>query len=214
MNIFLLGLKITDPAQIDEQTINILAETLPSNDRRVNTKVQLLQNKDHYVGKLLQQLQKNESVLAIGPTRSTVDGVLQMQPMLVVSKDNFDDLLAINLFIAAGGLGPKADEVELSDTTVTNRSLAWQAENSETCWFKLTAWAELSKQLSDLAPGTPTIAVGKVSTSEKDDKSYLNYTLDKILYLPKSSKPAPKKAADPEKGKVAAAAIGSIDFSL
>jgi len=56
--------------------------------------------------------------------------------------------------------------------------------------------------------------VGKVSTSEKDDKSYLNYTLDKILYLPKSSKPAPKKAADPEKGKVAAAAIGSIDFSL
>jgi len=68
--------------------------------------------------------------------------------------------------------------------------------------------------LSDLAPGTPTIAVGKVSTSEKDDKSYLNYTLDKILYLPKSSKPAPKKAADPEKGKVAAAAIGSIDFSL
>jgi len=214
MNIFLLGLKITDPAQIDEQTINVLAEALPSNDRRVNTKVQLLQNKDHYVGKLLQQLQKNESVLAIGPTRSTVDGVLQMQPMLVVSKDNFDDLLAINLFIAAGGLGPKADEVELSDTTVTNRSLAWQTENSETCWFKLTAWAELSKQLSDLAPGTPTIAVGKVSTSEKDDKSYLNYTLDKILYLPKSSKPAPKKAADPEKGKVAAAAIGSIDFSL
>ena len=214
MNIFLLGLKITDLAQTDEQTINVLAEALPSNDRRVNTKVQLLQNKDHYVGKLLQQLQKNESVLAIGPTRSTVDGVLQMQPMLVVSKDNFDDLLAINLFIAAGGLGPKADEVELSDTTVTNRSLAWQTENSETCWFKLTAWAELSKQLSDLAPGTPTIAVGKVSTSEKDDKSYLNYTLDKILYLPKSSKPAPKKAADPEKGKVAAAAIGSIDFSL
>ena len=211
MNIFLLGLKITDLAQTDEQTINVLAEALPSNDRRVNTKVQLLQNN---VGKLLQQLQKNESVLAVGPTRSTVDGVLQMQPMLVVSKDNFDDLLAINLFIAAGGLGPKADEVELSDTTVTNRSLAWQAENSETCWFKLTAWAELSKQLSDLAPGTPTIAVGKVSTSEKDDKSYLNYTLDKILYLPKSSKPAPKKAADPEKGKVAAAAIGSIDFSL
>jgi len=77
MNIFLLGLKITDPAQIDEQTINVLAEALPSNDRRVNTKVQLLQNKDHYVGKLLQQLQKNESVLAIVPTRSIVELVNQ-----------------------------------------------------------------------------------------------------------------------------------------
>ncbi|NBW13596.1 MAG: hypothetical protein EBR82_36885 [Caulobacteraceae bacterium] len=214
MNIFLLGLKITDTAQDNEGVINVLADALPSNDKRVSTKVQLIQDKNHYVGKLLQQLSKNDSVLAIGPTRATVDGVLQMQPMLVISKDNFDDLLAINLFIAAGGLGPKADEVELSDTTVTNRSLAWQADNAETCWFKLTAWAELSKQLSDLAPGTPTIAVGKVSTSEKDDKNYLNYTLDKILYLPKSSKSAPKKAVDPEKGKIAAAAIGSIDFSL
>ena len=78
----------------------------------------------------------------------------------------------------------------------------------------MTAWGELSKQLAELAPGTPTIAVGKVSTSEKDDRNYLNYTVDKILYLPKSSKQTPKKAVDPEKGKVAAAAIGSIDFSL
>jgi hypothetical protein len=69
-------------------------------------------------------------------------------------------------------------------------------------------------QLADLAPGTPTIGVGKVSTSEKDDKSYLNYNLDKVLYLPKTSRKAPTKAADPEKGKVAAAALGSIDFSL
>lgn len=214
MNVFLLGLSIKETAQDNSGVINVLAEALPSNDRRISTKVQLIQDKDHYVGKLLMQLNKSDSVLAIGPTRATIDGVLQMQPMLVVSKENFDDLLAINLFVAAGGLGPKADEVELSDTTVTNRSLAWQSEKSETCWFKLTAWAELSKQLSDLAPGTPTIAVGKVSTSEKDDKNYLNYTLDKVLYLPKTSKSAPKKAADPEKGKVAAAAIGSIDFSL
>ena len=49
---------------------------------------------------------------------------------------------------------------------------------------------------------------------DEDDKNYLNYTLDKILYLPKSSKSAPKKAVDAEKGKIAAAAIGSIDFSL
>lgn len=137
-----------------------------------------------------------------------------MQPMLVVTQENFEDLLAVNLFIAAGGLGPKVDEVELNDTTVTNRSLAWQTEEKETAWFKLTAWAELSTQLADLAPGTPTIAVGKVSTSEKDEKYYLNYIIDKILYLPKTNKAAPKKAADPEKGTVAAAAIGSIDFSL
>lgn len=215
MNVFILGLRVTETAQEDEGTLNVLTESLPSNDRRVATKVQLLQNKDHYVGKLLNNLKKDDTVLAIGPTRPTPDGWLQMQPMLVVSQEtNFDDLLAINLFVATGGLGPKADEIELSDTTVTNRSLAWQTDNAETAWFKLTAWGELSKQLSELAPGTPTIAVGRVSTSEKDEKSYLNYNIEKVLYLPKTSKTAPKKAADPEKGKVAAAALGSIDFSL
>jgi hypothetical protein len=56
--------------------------------------------------------------------------------------------------------------------------------------------------------------VGKVSSSTKDEKTFLNYTVDRILYLPKSTRSAPKKAADPEKGKVAAAALGSIDFSL
>jgi hypothetical protein len=214
MNVFLLGLRVTASAQEDEGVLNVLTESLPSSDKRVKTKVQLLQQKDHYVGKLLGDLKEEQTVLAIGPTRPTPDGILQMQPILVVTKDNFEDLLAVNLFLATGGLGPKAEEVELSDTTVTNRSLAWQTENSETAWFKLTAWGELSKQLSDLAPGTPTIAVGKVSTSEKDEKFYLNYNVDKILYLPKSNKTAPKKAADPEKGKVAAAALGSIDFSL
>lgn len=214
MNVFLLGLRITAKAQEDEDILNVLAEALPSNEKRVATKVQLLQNKNHYVGKLLNNLEEGQTVLAIGPTRPTPDGVLQMQPMLVVGESNFDDLLAINLFMATGGLGPKADEVELTDTTVTNRSLAWSTEDKETAWFKLTAWGELSKQLSELAPGTPTIAVGKVSTSEKDEKSYLNYNVDRILYLPKSSKGTPKKAADPEKGKVTAAAIGSIDFSL
>lgn len=214
MNVFLLGLRVTAEAQENEGVLNVLAESLPSNDKRVPTKVQLLQQKSHYVGKLLKDLKEDQTLLAVGPTRPTPDGVLQMQPMLIVTEANFEDLLAINLFIATGGLGPKADEVELSDTTVTNRSLAWQTDNSETCWMKLTAWAELSKQLSELSPGTPTIAVGKVSTSEKDEKCYLNYNVDKILYLPKSTKTTPKKAADPEKGKVAAAAIGSIDFSL
>jgi hypothetical protein len=214
MNVFILGLRITAAAQEDEGVLNVLAESLPSNDKRVPTKVQLLQSSTHYVGKLLKELNENDTILALGPTRPTPDGVLQMQPILVVTKENFDDLLAINMFIATGGLGPKSEEVELSDTTVTNRSLAWQADNGETAWFKLTAWAELSKQLSELAPGTPTIALGKVSTSEKDEKSYLNYNLDKVLYLPKTSKSAPKKAADPEKGRVAAAALGSIDFSL
>jgi hypothetical protein len=214
MNVFLLGLRVTASAQEDEGVVNVLTESLPSSDKRVQTKVQLLQQKNHYVGKLLDDLKEGQTVLAIGPTRPTPDGILQMQPILVVTQDNLEDLLAVNLFVATGGLGPKAEEVELSDTTVTNRSLAWQTENSETAWFKLTAWGELSKQLSDLAPGTPTIAVGKVSTSEKDEKFYLNYNVDKILYLPKSNKTAPKKAADPEKGKVAAAALGSIDFSL
>jgi hypothetical protein len=214
MNVFLLGLRVTATAEVTEGTVNVIAESLPSSEKRIPTKVQLLQSKEHYVGKLLQALTEAQTVLALGPTRPTPDGVLQMQPMLVVTNDNFEDLLAVNLFIATGGLGPKTEEVELSDTTVTNRSLAWQSEGSETNWFKLTAWAELSKQLAELAPGTPTIAVGKVSTSEKDEKCYLNYNLDKILYLPKSSKATPKKAADPDKGRVSAAAIGSVDFSL
>jgi hypothetical protein len=214
MNVFLLGLRITAEAQDNEGILNVLAESLPSNDKRVATKVQLMQKKDHYVGKTLKTLAEGDTVLAVGPTRPTPDSVLQMQPMLIITHDSFDDLLAINLFVATGGLGPKAEEVELSDTTVTNRSLAWQSEDKETNWFKLTAWAEHSKQLADLAPGTPTIAVGKVSSSEKDDKLYLNYNVDKILYLPKTNKTTPKKAADPEKGKVAAAALGSIDFSL
>lgn len=214
MNVFLLGLRVTHTAQEDENKIDVLAEALPSNEKRVPTKVQLFQQKSHYVGKLLKQLKEGDSVFAVGPTRATVDGVLQMQPMLVVTENNFSDLLALNLYIATGGLGPKADEVELNDTTVTNRSLAWQNDDNETCWFKLTGWGELSKQLAELAPGTPTIAVGKVSTSEKDDKLYLNYNVDKILYLPKSSRSAPKKAVDPEKGRVATAALGSLDFSL
>jgi hypothetical protein len=214
MNVFLLGLRITAEADENEGVLNVLAESLPASDKRVPTKVQLLQQKSHYVGKLLKELKENQTVLAVGPTRPTIDGVLQMQPILVVTNENFDDLLAVNLFMITGGLGPKADEVELNDTTVTNRSLAWPNENGETSWAKVTAWAELSKQLSELAPGTPTIAVGKVSTSEKDEKLYLNYNVDKIMYLPKSSKTTPKKAADPEKGTVAAAALGSIDFSL
>jgi hypothetical protein len=53
-----------------------------------------------------------------------------------------------------------------------------------------------------------------VSTSEKDSKFYLNYNVDKILYLPKSSRSTPKKAVDPEKGRVAAAALSYLDFSL
>lgn len=214
MNVFILGLQIKTECEEQDGKVNVLGESLPSTDKRKPTKVQLLQQKDHYVGKLLTELKPDQTVLALGPTKATPDGVLQMQPILVVTKENFDDLLAINLFVAAGGLGPKTDEVELSDTTVTNRSLAWQSGENETNWFKLTAWAELSKQLSELAPGTPTIAVGNVNTSEKDDKSYLNYNVSKILYLPKQSKTAPKKAADPEKGKVATAALGSIDFSL
>ncbi len=214
MNVFTLGLRVTATANETDGIVDVIAESLPASDKRIPTKLQLKQKKDHYVGKLLQKLEENETCLAIGPTKPTPDGVLVMQPILIVTKENFDDLLAMNLFIATGGLGPKSDEVELDDTTVTNRSLAWQNDEKETSWFKLSAFGELSKQLSELAPGTPTIAVGKVSSSTKDEKTYLNYTVDKVLYLPKSSRTTPKKAADPEKGKVTTAALGSIDFSL
>jgi hypothetical protein len=214
VNVFTLGLRVTATAEESDGVIDVLAESLPASDRRIPTAVQLKQKKDHYVGKLLQNLQENATCLAIGPTKPTPEGVLVMQPILIVTKDNFDDLLAMNLFIATGGLGPKADEVELDDTTVTNRSLAWQNDDKETSWFKLSAFGELSKQLSELAPGTPTIAVGKVSSSSKDEKTYLNYTVDRVLYLPKTTRTTPKKAADPEKGRVSTAALGSIDFSL
>jgi hypothetical protein len=214
VNVFTLGLRVTATAEESDGVIDVLAESLPASDRRIPTAVQLKQKKDHYVGKLLQNLQENDTCLAIGPTKPTPEGVLVMQPILIVTKDNFDDLLAMNLFIATGGLGPKADEVELDDTTVTNRSLAWQNDDKETSWFKLSAFGELSKQLSELAPGTPTIAVGKVSSSSKDEKTYLNYTVDRVLYLPKTTRTTPKKAADPEKGRVSTAALGSIDFSL
>jgi hypothetical protein len=214
VNVFTLGLRITATASETDGIVDVIAESLPASEKRIPTKLQLKQKKDHYVGKLLQKLEENETCLAIGPTKPTPDGVLVMQPILIVTKENFDDLLAMNIFIATGGLGPKSDEVELEDTTVTNRSLAWQNDEKETSWFKLSAFGELSKQLSELAPGTPTIAVGKVSSSTKDEKTYLNYTVDKVLYLPKSSRTTPKKAADPEKGKVTTAALGSIDFSL
>lgn len=214
MNVFVLGLRITDKPQTDDGRINVLAESLPNSDARIATKVQLIQDEKHYVGKLIENLDVDQTVLAIGPSKATPDNVLIMQPMLIVTSENFDDLLAMNLFIATGGLGPATDKVEVNDNLVTNRSLAWSDENEETQWFKITAWNELSHQLSELAPGTPTIALGKVSSTEKDTKRYLNYNLEKVLYLPKSKKQTPKKAADPEKGKVSSAAIGSIDFKL
>jgi len=214
MNVFILGLQVKDKPLEAEGTINLVAESLPATDKKIATKVSLVQKADHYVGKLLNSLSEGDTFLAIGPTKADPDGLLKMQPMLVVTKENWDDLLAINLFIATGGLGPKTEETQLGDNTVTNRSLAWQDENQETNWLKVTCWNELSTQLADLPAGTPTIAVGKVSTSEKEDRTYLNYGVDKILYLPRSTKTAPKKAADPEKGRVSPAAIGSLDFSL
>lgn len=214
MNVFILGLRVTDEALENDGALNLNAEALPSTDKKVPTKVSLIQKSDHYVGKTLAKLKKNETFLAIGPTKSDPDGLLKMQPMLVVTKENWNDLLAINLFIATGGLGPKTEEAQLGDSTVTNRSLAWQDENQETNWMKVSCWNELSSQLAELPAGTPTIAVGRVSTSEKDERVFLNYGVDKILYLPRSQKAAPKKAADPDKGLVSTAALGSLDFSL
>ena len=204
---------MTDEAQTHDGLVNAVGQSLPSNEKRVPAKVQLLQKEEHYVGKLLKDLKENQEVIAIGPTKGTDDGVLQMQPMMVITEGNFADLLAINLFMACGGLGPKKEEKEVADNTVTNRSIAW-SDGDQTNWFQCTAWGDLSKQLAEQPPGTPTIAVGKVTCSAKEDKRFLNYNVDKILYLPKGQKAAPKKAADPDKGRVAAAALGSVDFSL
>lgn len=214
MNVFLLGLRVKDAPFESEGNINVSAEALPSTDKKIATKVLLLQQSQHYVGNLLKGLKEGDTVFAVGPTKAEPDGLLKMQPMLVVTQDNWDDLLAINLYIATGGLGPKTEEAQIGDNTVTNRSLAWQDENQETSWLKLSCWNELSGQLAELPPGTPTIAVGRISTSEKEDRTFLNYGVDKILYLPRSTRQSPKKAADPEKGRVSTAALGSLDFSL
>ena len=110
MNVFLLGIRITETAIHEDGKVNVIAESLPASNKRVATKVQLIQKSDHYVGKLLDQLEEKEEVLAIGPTKATPDGVIQMQPMLIVTRDNFTDILAINTFMACGGLGPKQEE--------------------------------------------------------------------------------------------------------
>ena len=124
MLITMLGLRVKDEALEEDGVVNAIAESLPTSDKRVATKVQLTQKSDHYVGKLLKGLKEDQTILAIGPAKATPDGVLQMQPMLVVTNDNFDDLLAINTYMACGGLGPKQEESEVGGSTVTNRSLA------------------------------------------------------------------------------------------
>jgi len=214
MNVFMLGLRVKDAPFENDGSVNVSAEALPSTDKKIATKVLLLQQSQHYVGNLLKGLKEGDTVFAVGPTKAEPDGLLKMQPMLIVTQDNWDDLLAINLYIATGGLGPKTEEAQIGDNTVTNRSLAWQDENQETSWLKLSCWNEMSGQLAELPPGTPTIAVGRISTSEKEDRTFLNYGVDKILYLPRSTRQSPKKAADPEKGRVSTAALGSLDFSL
>tara|TARA_R110002012_G_scaffold15354_2_gene61336 strand:- start:18187 stop:18834 length:648 start_codon:yes stop_codon:yes gene_type:complete len=215
MNIFMLGLRVTDTAREQEGLVDLITEALPSSDKKIPTKVQLLDKPGTYVANQLKKFQEGDHILAIGPTKPIADGEgLKMKPMMVVTKENFDDILVMNMFMATGGLGPKADEVQLGDNTVTNRSIAWQDEDKETQWFKLTAWGEKSKQLSELPPGTPTVAVGKVSCSSKEDKQFLNYSVDKVLYLPRGTKPTPKKASDPDKGKVAGSALGTVDFDF
>ena len=93
MNIFTLGLRVTDTADTDENKItHVLAESLPSTDKRVATKVQLSMASDHYVGKLLASLTENQTILAIGPTKATPDGVLQMQEKIQAVQDPSEDV--------------------------------------------------------------------------------------------------------------------------
>lgn len=215
MNIFMLGLRVTDTALEQEGLINVIAEALPASEKRIPTKVQLLDKPGSYVANQLKKFAEGDLILAIGPTKPLPDGEgLKMKPILVVTQDTFDDILVMNMFMAMGGLGPKSDEVTMGDTTVTNRSIAWRDEDEETQWFKFSAWGDKSKQFSELPAGTPTVAVGKVSCSTKDDKQFLNFSLDRVNYLPRGSKPTPKKAADLDKGKVASNALGTVDFSF
>ena len=72
----MLGLKITAEAQnTDEETINVLGEMLPSNDKRVNTKIQLIQQKNHYIGKLLKELKNVIPMRRLG-SYSEILGIL------------------------------------------------------------------------------------------------------------------------------------------
>ena len=48
MNVFTLGLRITGTANETDGVVDVIAESLPASDRRVPTKVQLKQKKDHY----------------------------------------------------------------------------------------------------------------------------------------------------------------------
>ena len=55
MNVFLLGLRVTDSALVEDGKVNVIAESLPSSNKKISTKVQLIQKEDHYVGKLLKR---------------------------------------------------------------------------------------------------------------------------------------------------------------
>jgi hypothetical protein len=106
MNVFLLGLRITADHEVNEDRINVIAESLPASEKKVPTKVQLFQDSKHYVGKLLKGLAV-KTMLALGPTRPTPDRRAQTQPTLVVTKDNFEDLLAVECLHRHGWLGSK-----------------------------------------------------------------------------------------------------------
>ena len=48
MNVFLLGLRVTDSAMVEDGKVNVIAESLPSSNKKISTKVQLIQKEDHY----------------------------------------------------------------------------------------------------------------------------------------------------------------------
>jgi len=80
MNVFMLGLRVTESSIESDGKTNVIAECLPNSEKRVATTVQLIQKSDHYVGKLLNSLSEGQTILAIGPTKETPDRVLQMMP--------------------------------------------------------------------------------------------------------------------------------------
>ena len=76
MNVFLLGIRVTDKAILEDGKANVIAEALPSSNKRVTTKVQLIQKADHYVGKLLQDLEEKQEVLETIDIRSRLERLM------------------------------------------------------------------------------------------------------------------------------------------
>ena len=56
MNVFILGLQVASESLEEDGSVYVTAQALPSTEKKISTKVLLVQKADHYVGKLLSKL--------------------------------------------------------------------------------------------------------------------------------------------------------------